>query len=351
MTFESWYLEILAVAAVSAFLLSMLVERAGVRLGLVDRPRQGEIQQHAVPRTGGYGIVLAFWLAIGASFLVTPEDLERLPADNVRLFGVFLGTLALLPLAAVDDARRLGPAPQLLGQIGAAVVPVLFGLRMEEVATPFGVVQVPDPIGAALAVVWVVAMINAINLLDTMDGLAAGVAAIASVVLFIRTIWFGQASIAVLPLAAAGACLGFLPRNWHPSRLIMGSSGALILGYLLGVITLVGGAKIGTAFLVLAVPILDVAWVIYRRLSQGRSPFRGGDTEHLPHRLRALGVSDRRIALSVYSVSAAIGLAVLSMHTALPTVEKAYLAVAVVIGVLTALALLTRASRASGQRM
>src|SRR4029077_9224776 len=145
-------------------------------------------------------------------------------------------------------------------------------------------------------------MINAINLLDTMDGLAGGVAAIACAVLFARTMWFDQASIAVLPLALGGACLGFLARNWHPSHVILGSSGSLFLGYLLGVTTLVGGAKIGTAFLVLAVPILDVAWVIYRRIASGRSPFRGGDGQHLPHRLRLLGLSDRRIVLSVYSV-------------------------------------------------
>jgi UDP-GlcNAc:undecaprenyl-phosphate/decaprenyl-phosphate GlcNAc-1-phosphate transferase len=215
---------------------------------------------------------------------------------------------------------------------------------MEEVATPFGIVSIPDALAGPLAVLWVVGMIQAINLLDTMDGLAGGVTAIACSVLFTRTMWFNQASIAVLPLALGGACLGFLTRNWYPSRVILGSSGSLTLGYLLGVTTLVGGAKIGTAFLVLSIPILDVAWVIYRRLAQGRSPFRGGDAQHLPHRLRLLGMSDRRIVLSVYAVCGVIGVAVLAMHSVLPTMQKAILTAGVVISVTGALALVARLS-------
>jgi UDP-GlcNAc:undecaprenyl-phosphate GlcNAc-1-phosphate transferase len=344
---ESWLALVFAAAALLAVPLVMLAERAGHRLGLVDRPRPGEVQRHVAARTGGYGVFSAFWLAILLSFLVVPADLERLPADNTRLLGVLLGSLVLLPLAAVDDLRRLGPGAQLLGQTLAALVPVAFGLRMDEIATPLGIVALPAGLDTALAVLWIVAMINAINLIDTMDGLAGGITAIASGVLFFRSVWFGQASIAVLPLALGGACLGFLTRNWHPSRVFLGSSGALFLGYALGVITVIGGVKIGTAFLVLAVPILDVAWVIYRRASHGRSPFRGGDDEHLPHRLRMFGLSDPAIVLSLYGLCALIGAAVLLTHSALPTMEKAYLAGVVVVGVLTALAVVARLT--SGQ--
>jgi UDP-GlcNAc:undecaprenyl-phosphate GlcNAc-1-phosphate transferase len=96
------------------------------------------------------------------------------------------------------------------------------------------------------------------------------------------------------------------------------------------------------------VPILDVAWVIYRRLAQGRSPFRGGDGQHLPHRLRLLGMSDRKIVLSVYAVCGAVGLAVLSMHSVMPTMQKAFLLAIVVVGVSTGIAVIARlASRAA----
>ncbi len=337
-----WLLLVFVVATAAAAVLVIAAERAGRALGLVDRPRSGETQQRALPRTGGYGVLVAFWLAIGVSYLVAPTDLERLAADNVRLAGVFLGSLALLPFAILDDRRRLGPVPQLVGQVIAATIPAFFGLRMDEIATPFGIFTVPDALAAPLAVFWIVAMMNAINLLDTMDGLAGGVASIASGVLFLRTLWFGQASIAVVPLALGGACLGFLTRNWRPARIFLGSSGALFLGYMLGVVTVIGGVKIGTAFVLLAVPILDVAWVAYRRISQARSPFRGGDAEHLPHRLRMLGMSDRTIVLAVYLVSGLIGGPVLATHSVLPTVEKAYLAGAVVIGVTATLVVVAR---------
>jgi UDP-GlcNAc:undecaprenyl-phosphate GlcNAc-1-phosphate transferase len=345
-----WLAGVFALSASLAALLVLGAERLGHAMGLVDRPRSGEVQQRALPRTGGYAVLGASWLAIGLSYLAAPSELERLPADNLRLVGVFVGSLALVPLALLDDRRRLGPWPQLIGQIVAATIPTLFGLRMDEVATPFGIVALPDALAAPLAVLWIVAMMNAINLLDTMDGLAGGVAAVATGVLFLRTLWFGQASIAIVPLALGGACLGFLTRNWHPARIILGSSGALFLGYMLGVITVVGGVKIGTAFLLLAVPILDVAWVAYRRLAQGRSPLRGGDAEHLPHRLRMLGLSDRAIVLALCLVCTSVGVAVLATHSLMPTVEKAYLAGAVVAGVGATLVLVARLTTAQQTR-
>src|SRR5207237_10538342 len=130
------------------------------------------VQRRPMPGTGGYAVLAAFWLAIALSFVVAPGALERLPADNHRLVGVALGSLFLLPLAVVDDARRLGPWPQLLGQLVAATVAALFGVSMAEVATPFGVIVLPDGVAGPLAVLWIVGMINAINLLDTMDGMA-----------------------------------------------------------------------------------------------------------------------------------------------------------------------------------
>ncbi|MEA2640515.1 MAG: UDP-GlcNAc:undecaprenyl-phosphate/decaprenyl-phosphate GlcNAc-phosphate transferase, partial [Chloroflexota bacterium] len=190
-----------------------------------------------------------------------------------------------------------------------------------------------------LAVFWLVAMMNAINFIDTADGLAGGISAIASFVLFMRSAWFGQDSIAVVPLALGASCLGFLTRNWYPSRVIFGASGALFLGYMLGAITLMGGVKIGTAFLVLAVPILDVAWVAYRRVSQGRSPFLGGDAEHVAHRLRRLGLSVPAIVLTLYAVCGLAGVAVLALHSGSPGIEKLYLAGGVVVGVFGGLAL------------
>lgn len=342
MELGAWYAIVGGAACLLAIPLALVAERIGRATGLVDHPRAGEVQREVLPRTGGYAVFVAFWAAIGLSFVVAPDNLERLAADNWRLFGLFVGSLALIPLALADDIRRLGPWPQLVGHFAIATVPVLFGLRIEEIATPFGIVAIPDALAGLLAALWIVGMINAINLLDSMDGLAGGIAAIAATVLFLRSAWFDQASIAVIPVALIGACLGFLTRNWHPSRVVLGSSGALFLGYILGATTVIGGAKIGTAFLVLAVPILDVAWVMYRRLSRGHSPFRGGDSAHLAHRLKLLGLSDSAVVVILYAVSAAVGAGVLLTHSPLPTLGKLYLAGGVVAAVVAGLALISR---------
>ncbi|MSQ24543.1 MAG: undecaprenyl/decaprenyl-phosphate alpha-N-acetylglucosaminyl 1-phosphate transferase [Chloroflexi bacterium] len=348
MSLETWYALVVMLAALAAIPAVVGMERVGWALGLVDRPRPGEVQHRPLARTGGYGVFIAFWAAIGASFLLAPSNLERLPADNWRLLGLLLGSLVIIPLALLDDFKRLGPAPQIVGHFVIATIPVLFGLRVEELATPFGILAIPAPLAGPLAALWIVGMINAINFIDTMDGLASGVGVIAAGVLFLRSAWFGQASIAVLPLALAGACAGFLTRNWPPARVILGSSGSLFLGYVLGATAVIGGAKIGTAFLVLAVPILDVAWVVYRRVAEHRSPFRGGDSAHLAHRLRLLGFADSTIALTLYAITAAVGAAILLSHTPLPTLGKLYLAAAVIAAVS---ALLIGVNRAASARL
>jgi UDP-GlcNAc:undecaprenyl-phosphate GlcNAc-1-phosphate transferase len=155
-------------------------------------------------------------------------------------------------------------------------------------------------------------MMNTVNWLDGVDGLAAGVVAIAGVVLFIHAFRLGQFSIAWLALALVGAVLGFLPFNFFPAKIFMGSAGAFVLGYALGVLSTIGGAKVAFALLVLAIPILDVAWQIFSRLRAGKSPFspRG--------HISITGCSTptfTAIMLLYYALSAVFGLLALILPT------------------------------------
>jgi UDP-GlcNAc:undecaprenyl-phosphate GlcNAc-1-phosphate transferase len=266
------------------------------------------------------------------------------PGDQLKLLGTMLGCLLIVPLALIDDRRRLGPLPQLLGQLMVATVPVAFGLRLESVASPFGPpVALPEWLDLPLTIFWIVGMINAVNLIDVMDGLAGGIAAIAALVLFLRSFWFEQYSIAVLPLALLAVLLGFLRWNFHPATVFMGSSGAILLGYWLSVTSVIGGAKVGTAFVVLGLPILDTAWVIGRRLLRGRSPFQGGDQEHLPHRLHALGLTHLQTVLLLYAFAAVFGGLALGLHSpaAGPRLEKLMLVVGMAAAMGGMLALVT----------
>ena len=308
---------VFAASLLAAAVLVPLAGAAGRRLGFVDRPRRGEVQAFVLPRSGGYGIVLAFAVGVGVSLVLLPRYTDEYP----RLWGLMLGAAVLLPLAALDDWKRLSPLPQLFWQIAAACVPILFGITFDSLAGPLGgIVPLPAFLVVPTTLLWIVGMVNTINLTDTMDGLAGGVATIAALVLAGVSLQNGQTSIAALPLALAGATLGFLFYNFHPSRIIMGSSGSLFLGYALGVLAIIGGAKIAAAIMVLGLPILDVAYVIVVRLLRGRSPLRGGDAAHLPHRLLALGLTQRQVALVLYGVCLLFGLLAL----VLTKLEKLY---------------------------
>lgn len=295
------------VALAACYLLTFAAAEFGRMTGIIDKPRPGEVQSRVIPRTGGYALFFAFLIAVllGA-YLIPRSDVE-----GMRLVGVLLGALAILPLAYLDDKRRLGPLPQLAGQIAIAAIPISFGILAGSIATPFwGTIYLPAVLIVPFTVIWIVGMINTMNLVDVMDGLASGVAAIAALVLLARGVLdFGQYDIAILPAALAGVCIGFLPRNFHPARIFMGSSGSMLLGYALAVMAIMGGAKVATALLVLGVPIADVAWVIMRRLAAGRSPMLGGDQRHLPQRLYRAGLSQRQIVLSLYALCAIFGVA------------------------------------------
>jgi UDP-GlcNAc:undecaprenyl-phosphate GlcNAc-1-phosphate transferase len=232
----------------------------------------------------------------------------------------------LVPFAVWDDFRRLGPFVQLVAQLACATVPVLFGITMNSISNPLapppfgGQIPLPEWVAIPATITWLVLMMNSMNWLDTMDGLAGGVGAIASVFLVVVCVGLDQGSIALLPAALAGACLGFIPFNFHPAKVFMGTTGSMFLGYALGVIGVIGGAKVASTMLVLGVPVLDAILVIVQRLAGGRSPFHGGDKAHLVHQLRLAGLGTRQVALLVYALCALCGV----MATALVRLEKFY---------------------------
>jgi UDP-GlcNAc:undecaprenyl-phosphate/decaprenyl-phosphate GlcNAc-1-phosphate transferase len=295
----------------SSTLLVPLAGRLGERFGLIDRPRPGELQPRVTPRSGGYGLLAAFLVTVALTAPLLPRTSDEL----TRIVGLVVGILLVVPIAAVDDFRRLGPLTQLFGQIGLAVVAMAFGLTVSSIANPFGgLIVLPLAVAVPFTVLWVVGMINTLNFVDTMDGLAAGVTAIAAIVLFARSLSLGQISISLLPLALAGVCVAFLRFNFNPARIFMGTSGSTFLGFTLAVLAIIGGAKIATAAFVLGLPIVDVALVIVQRSARRRSPLVGGDSAHLPHKLVRRGLSTRRITLLIYSVCAAGGTLAMTLN-------------------------------------
>ena len=169
--------------------------------------------------------------------------------------------------------------------------------------------------GVAFTVFWIVGMINSINWIDGLDGLSSGIGLIAAFTLALISLTvsagvFGQPYVALMCFALAGAILGFLRWNFHPATIFVGTSGVMVIGYSLAVLSILGTAKVAVALLVLGVPIIDTFWNIVRRLANGASPFTP-DRGHVHHRLMDLGLSQTRAVLVIYGMT--LVLAVMSV--------------------------------------
>lgn len=311
---------IFGVAFGLALALSPLAGWLGLRLGMVDKPGGRHRHGRTVPRLGGLALYLAFILPLFLTLVLPAEWLppRQDPNELTRLAGVMLGSTFIFLVGLCDDRWNLGPFLQLFGQAVAALIAIAFLIFIERVMNPFTdqLTIFPLPFTVVFSLFWIVGMINTVNWLDGLDGLAAGVTAIVSGVLAFHMYREGQQSVALLPLALLGGTLGFLPYNFHPARVFMGSSGALFLGFAVGTLSIVAGAKMATVLLVMGIPIVDVAWQIFNRMRQGRSSFQG-DRGHLHFRLLDMGLSQRQIVVLFYVFCAAFGILALAISSRL----------------------------------
>ena len=222
----------------------------------------------AISRLGGISLYAGFVAAVLATLLLPARWFPpaRNPKEATRLIGLLVGTSAVFLFGLLDDRFQFSAGPQYLAQFFSALIAIAFIIFIEHVNNPFGAgpLVFARPVVWLLTIFWFMGMINTVNWLDGLDGLAAGTAAIMSGILALHMIHEGQLSVALLPLAL-GATLGFLPFNWNPARLFMGSSGSYFLGWALAALGIIKGAKVATVLLVMGLPILDVAWLIVNR--------------------------------------------------------------------------------------
>jgi UDP-GlcNAc:undecaprenyl-phosphate GlcNAc-1-phosphate transferase len=304
------FLLIPLVSFVTALLLTPLTGLLGKRMGIADAPGPRRVHRGVIPRLGGMALFLSFMIALTVLWLL-PESLlppRQDPKEMTRLAGLLIGSLFVFVIGLIDDRRELGPLPQLASQLVAAGIAYVFLIFIERVNNPFNdeVIVFPWPVVFLFTVFWIVGMMNTVNWLDGLDGLAGGVTAIACAILTIHMYREGQYSVALLPLALLGSTLGFLPYNFHPARVFMGSSGSYFLGFALGTLSIISGAKMATVLLVMGIPIIDVAWQILNRLRRGTSTWKG-DLGHLHYRLLQSGLSQRQIVVLMYLFCAVFG--------------------------------------------
>lgn len=322
-------------AFVAAFLITLvltpLTARLGRRLQIVDRPGGRRGHQGTISRLGGLALFAGFFGTGVLVFLTTQWPPLTVSRDRHLLTGVMVGALFVFLFGLLDDAFELPAWPQFAAQFGAALIAIGYTIFIEQVTLPVkGFTVFPLWITYPLTVFWVMGMLNTVNWLDGLDGLAAGVTAIAALLFAFHAVRLGQTTVALFPLALAGASLGFLPFNFSPARIFMGTAGSMTLGWALASLSILAPAKVATALLVLGLPIIDVAWLILRRWRTGRSPTSGG-RDHLHFRLLELGLSQRQIVLLYYSFCLSFGLLALLISS------RVFKLVA--LGVLAALAL------------
>ncbi len=282
------------VAGVVAFAATPLTARLAWRTGVVHHPRERDLHRRPTPGLGG--------LAILAAALVT--GLLFLPGDGESR-GILLGAAAIALVGAADDKLDL-PAPiQLVGQLGAALIPVASGVFVENVTLPFVTPLQLGDAGPPLTLLGIVAVMNVVNWTDGVDGLAAGVCTIAAVTFAIIALSLDRDAAGVLAALTAGAAMGFLWHNFHPASIFMGDSGSNLLGLLLACVAIQGVLKTAAVvalffpLVILAVPALDATFVVAKRLKYGR-PVYSADRWHFHHRFTDIGFSQRRTVLYLY---------------------------------------------------
>ena len=282
-------------AAAIAWLLVPYVERLAFRVGAIDYPKARSLHDKPMPRLSGLailaGVEVAGWI--------------WLPGDDESRW-ILIGAVAIAAVGVLDDIYDLPALPKLCGQVGAALIPVVAGVRVENLTLPFLGGFELHGWGYPLTVLGIVAVVNVINFLDGVDGLAAGVCVIAAVTLATIALSLERNSAGVLAALTAGAALGFLRHGFPPASSFMGDTGSNLLGYLLATASVQGALKtnavIALAFplIVLAVPILDTGFVVAKRLKY-RQPIYQADSWHFHHRMANMGFSQRRTVAYLYA--------------------------------------------------
>ena len=309
------------VAVAIAAILTPVAARLARRVGAVDLPRERGLAQRETPLLGGLAILLA---VLVAAFIWLPAEIN-LPhtlggpagsSGTVHTWGVLLGAVVITLVGAVDDTRPLRPAVKLAGQVIAAVIAVEAGAVVTDITVPFlGTLAFPNE-GGFITVLWLVGLMNVVNFSDGVDGLAAGICTIDGIAFAIIAFDLGVQGAPILAAVTAGAALGFLFHNFHPASVFMGDAGANLLGYLLGVVAVVGSLKTNAVvalvvpLVILVIPFLDTGFVIAKRLKYGRKPWTA-DANHFHHRMARIGFSQRKTVTYLYVWSALMaGLAV-----------------------------------------
>ena len=274
------------------------------RWRLLDRPHEYGLTRQPIPYSAG----IIFFIVFVISTLIF-VDVTR------PIAGVIFAALLIVVVSFIDDRIKLSPYLRLFTQILAGAIVVYAGVKIQIIKNPFGAPIFLDSfkfqilgqeiwaLGAVVIIAWLVLMMNVMNWLDGIPGLASGISTIAQISIFILSARqfniVDQSAIIAISSVLAASTLAFLFFDFHPPKILMGDTGSMFLGFMLGALSILAGGKLATALLIMGFPVIDAFWVIIRRILKGGSPMKG-DFFHFHHRLLHIGLSERKALLFNY---------------------------------------------------
>ena len=308
---------------VTAFVVTPFSMRIAKKYGAIDVPNDRRVNKKPMPRLGGIAVIAGFFvstiyllisMSIEGKLVLFEEDMLWL-----KLVGFFVGIIILGITCFIDDTKGIHSLTKLIVQIVVALIVVACGIRIENFEIPFlnGQAELNIVLSYIITVCWIVGVTNAINLIDGLDGLSSGISLISCISLLIIFTLNGSPLIAIVLITALGGAIsGFLPYNLNPAKTFIGDTGSNFLGFSLAVISILGVAKTYTALvliapiIVLALPLFDTLFAIFRRIKNGKSlkaVFKA-DKGHLHHRLMQKGYTQKQAVFILYGITATFGM-------------------------------------------
>lgn len=286
----------LFICFVASIILTPIIKKLAIKWNVTDKPNDRKVHNKAMPYLGGLAIYISFMIGLIISHEKSPY-----------LWPIIIGSGIIIVTGILDDIYDLSPRTKFICQLLAAVVALIGGFDLEFINLPFGGQVEFGYFSIPLTILWIVGITNAINFIDGLDGLAAGVSSIALITLSIMSLIQGDFFVLTIALVLLGSTLGFLPYNFYPAKIFMGDSGALFLGYMIAVLSLLGFKNITflsfvIPIIILGVPISDTFFAMMRRFIQ-RKPLSSADKLHLHHRLLSSGFSHRQTVLIIYGIA------------------------------------------------
>ena len=275
-----------------------VVKKIAIHINALDIPNERKVHKKPMPRLGGLGIFFAFLVG----YMLFGQN-------TIRMNSILIGSFIIILTGMIDDIKPLDAKDKLIGQLLSAAIIAFYGEILLDNITAFGLNINFGYFAYPITIIFIVACMNIINLIDGLDGLAGGVSAIFFMTIIIICFFQGRTTGIefTLALITLGSTLGFLVHNFYPAKIFAGDSGALFLGFIIAVISLLGfKATVLTSvfipILTLGVPILDTFFAIIRRLLKHKK-ISDADKQHLHHQLLGMKFSHRNTVLIIYGVN------------------------------------------------